>query len=137
MMFLWYIPRQTSQTHTHIYIREILRNEKGKQSGEKQTIPVLMARKQNFAFYFLLLAICVVDSNPAGANERIVPAIFIFGDSAIDIGTNNFLNSYAKANFRYNGIDFPYSKATGRFSNGYNIGDQLGKASIIFIDDLD
>ncbi|KAJ9128750.1 hypothetical protein P3X46_015813 [Hevea brasiliensis] len=84
-----------------------------------------MAKKQNFSSYFLHLAICVVAINPADAYERKLPAIFIFGDSAIDIGTNNFLNSYARANFRYNGIDFPHSKPTGRFSNGFNIGDQL------------
>ncbi|XP_065855483.1 GDSL esterase/lipase At5g55050-like [Euphorbia lathyris] len=70
-------------------------------------------------FYFNLVA-------GAGAYERKLPAIFIFGDSAIDIGTNNHLAlSSAKANFPYNGIDFPHSKPTGRFSNGYNIGDQL------------
>ncbi|KAF2306325.1 hypothetical protein GH714_016449 [Hevea brasiliensis] len=55
-----------------------------------------------------------------------VPAIFIFGDSTFDVGTNNFLNdSQAKANFPYNGIDFPYSVPTGRFSNGYNSADQI------------
>ncbi|CAN4083515.1 unnamed protein product [Withania somnifera] len=53
-----------------------------------------------------------------------VPAIFIFGDSTVDVGTNNYLNgSLATANNRYYGIDYPNHVATGRFSNGYNPAD--------------
>ncbi|MCD7448758.1 hypothetical protein HAX54_045699 [Datura stramonium] len=57
-----------------------------------------------------------------GANH--VPAIFIFGDSTVDVGTNNFVNdSLATANNPYYGIDYPNHVATGRFSNGYNPAD--------------
>ncbi|MFS7970185.1 putative triacylglycerol lipase [Helianthus anomalus] len=53
--------------------------------------------------------------------------IFIFGDSTADVGTNNFLKTCtAKADHLYNGIDFPYSKSTGRFSNGKNAADLVG-----------
>lgn len=56
-----------------------------------------------------------------------VPAIFILGDSTADVGTNNFLpGSNARANFPHNGIDFPQSVPTGRFSNGLNNADFLG-----------
>ncbi|XP_056169889.1 GDSL esterase/lipase At4g16230-like [Syzygium oleosum] len=34
------------------------------------------------------------------------PPVFIFGDSTVDVGTNNYIPSKARANFRYNGIDF-------------------------------
>ncbi|MED6147218.1 hypothetical protein PIB30_042095 [Stylosanthes scabra] len=55
-----------------------------------------------------------------------VPAIYIFGDSTFDVGTNTFLkNSSSKADFKFYGIDFPHSKPTGRFCNGYNTADQL------------
>ncbi|KAI3784542.1 hypothetical protein L1987_43642 [Smallanthus sonchifolius] len=55
-------------------------------------------------------------------------AIFIFGDSTADVGTNNYLKTCtAKANHRYNGIDFPFSKPTGRFSNGKNAADQIAR----------
>ncbi|XP_012065440.1 GDSL esterase/lipase At4g16230-like [Jatropha curcas] len=79
--------------------------------------------KLSFSYnYFLLLlvslSIAEVDAKPA--------AIFIFGDSTFDVGTNNFLNgTTALANFPYNGIDFPDSIPTGRFSNGYNLADRL------------
>ncbi|XP_065854931.1 GDSL esterase/lipase At2g23540-like [Euphorbia lathyris] len=53
-------------------------------------------------------------------------SIYIFGDSTVDVGTNNYLEeTYALANFPYNGIDFPNSVPTGRFSNGFNLADQL------------
>ncbi|XP_052193887.1 GDSL esterase/lipase At5g55050-like [Diospyros lotus] len=57
-----------------------------------------------------------------------VPAIFIFGDSTADVGTNSYLpGSWARADFPHNGIDFPYSRPTGRFSNGLNSADFLAK----------
>ncbi|KAK7837523.1 gdsl esterase/lipase [Quercus suber] len=45
-----------------------------------------------------------------------VPAIFVFGDSLVDVGNNNYILSLAKANYIPNGIDF--GMATGRFTNG-------------------
>ncbi|OWM88777.1 hypothetical protein CDL15_Pgr002544 [Punica granatum] len=57
-----------------------------------------------------------------------VPAVFVFGDSLVDVGNNNHLKlSLAKANFRHNGIDFPGKKPTGRFSNGKNAADFLAE----------
>jgi hypothetical protein len=62
------------------------------------------------------------------ANAQMVPAIFVFGDSLVDVGNNNYLPvSVAKADFPHNGIDFPTKKATGRFSNGKNAADFLGE----------
>ncbi|KAK7263011.1 hypothetical protein RJT34_30595 [Clitoria ternatea] len=58
--------------------------------------------------------------------ESAVPAIYIFGDSTFDVGTNNFLkDSNATANMPFYGIDFPNSTPTGRFSNGYNTADRI------------
>ncbi|CAN1276262.1 GDSL esterase/lipase At5g55050 [Linum perenne] len=58
--------------------------------------------------------------------EATVPAVFVLGDSTVDVGTNNFLSgSVDRADFPHNGIDFPGSKATGRFGNGLNIADFL------------
>ncbi|MED6147217.1 hypothetical protein PIB30_042094 [Stylosanthes scabra] len=54
-----------------------------------------------------------------------VPAVFIFGDSTFDVGTNNFLlnQTKSKADMPFYGIDYPHSKPTGRFSNKYNVAD--------------
>ncbi|KAJ0967920.1 hypothetical protein J5N97_024837 [Dioscorea zingiberensis] len=65
-----------------------------------------------------LLAASALPSSEAAAK---VPALYVFGDSTADVGNNNYLpGSNAKANFPHNGIDFPFSRPTGRFSNGYN-----------------
>ncbi|XVF15990.1 hypothetical protein REPUB_Repub09cG0203600 [Reevesia pubescens] len=57
-----------------------------------------------------------------------VPAVYIFGDSTLDVGTNDFIpECTARADFYFNGIDFPYSEPTGRFSNGLNTADEIMK----------
>ncbi|KAL5730004.1 hypothetical protein ACHQM5_002883 [Ranunculus cassubicifolius] len=59
---------------------------------------------------------------------QVVPAVFVFGDSLVDVGNNNYLPlSLAKANFPHNGIDFLGKRATGRFSNGKNAADFLAE----------
>ncbi|KAJ6395633.1 hypothetical protein OIU77_020815 [Salix suchowensis] len=51
------------------------------------------------------------------ALQQKVSAVFVLGDSTADVGTNNFLPGFkARANFPPNGIDFPYSRPTGRES---------------------
>ncbi|XP_027360607.1 GDSL esterase/lipase At1g71250-like [Abrus precatorius] len=53
-------------------------------------------------------------------------AMYVFGDSLVDNGNNNYLNSLAKANFEPYGIDF-FEGPTGRFSNGKTLVDSLGE----------
>lgn len=75
-------------------------------------------------------AACILAAAEAGAaGSGKVPAIYVFGDSTADVGNNNYLpgNAVPRANFPHNGIDFPTSRPTGRFSNGYNGIDFLGK----------
>lgn len=64
------------------------------------------------------------------AAETLVPAMFVFGDSLVDVGNNNHLasvNDSCKANYRPYGVDYhPGQSPTGRFSNGYNLADHLG-----------
>ncbi|KAL5711723.1 hypothetical protein ACHQM5_013977 [Ranunculus cassubicifolius] len=55
-------------------------------------------------------------------------AFFVFGDSLVDNGNNNYLITTARAdNYPY-GIDYPTHRATGRFSNGFNIPDLISQA---------
>ncbi|KAM7269408.1 hypothetical protein ACFE04_024905 [Oxalis oulophora] len=59
-------------------------------------------------------------------------AFFVFGDSLVDSGNNNYLATTARADAYPYGIDFYTHSATGRFSNGLNIPDliseQIGNA---------
>lgn len=63
----------------------------------------------------------VVDADQAPQ----VPCFFIFGDSLVDSGNNNLLNTKAKVNYKPYGIDYP-NGSTGRFSNGRTIVDIMG-----------
>ncbi|XP_027339434.1 GDSL esterase/lipase At5g45950 [Abrus precatorius] len=47
-----------------------------------------------------------------------VTCILVFGDSSVDPGNNNALNTTMKSNFPPYGKDFFNSSSTGRFSNG-------------------
>ncbi|CAJ1942265.1 unnamed protein product [Sphenostylis stenocarpa] len=79
----------------------------------------------NYALVFLCVLLSLAMHVAHGTKDA--PALFIFGDSTFDVGTNNFLRSKAQANFPYNGIDFYHSLPTGRFSNGFNTADQIAR----------
>ncbi|GMI65138.1 CUTIN SYNTHASE2 [Hibiscus trionum] len=55
-------------------------------------------------------------------------AFFVFGDSLVDNGNNNFLVTTARADSPPYGIDTPNRRPTGRFSNGKNIPDFISEA---------
>lgn len=61
----------------------------------------------------------------SGAGAQQVPCYFIFGDSLVDNGNNNQLQSLARADYLPYGIDF--GGPTGRFSNGKTTVDVIGK----------
>ncbi|XP_028555803.1 GDSL esterase/lipase At5g33370-like isoform X2 [Dendrobium catenatum] len=54
-------------------------------------------------------------------------AFFVFGDSLVDNGNNNFLATTARADSPPYGIDYPTHRPTGRFSNGLNIPDIISE----------
>ncbi|CAN6726617.1 unnamed protein product [Malus baccata var. baccata] len=70
---------------------------------------------QTSAIFVLFWRICLAKQ---------VPANFVFGDSLVDAGNNNYLVSLSKANYLPNGIDF--GKPTGRYTNGRTIIDIIG-----------
>ncbi|KAG0586588.1 hypothetical protein KC19_2G102000 [Ceratodon purpureus] len=61
---------------------------------------------------------------PIRCGEPLMPAMFILGDSLVDVGNNNYIITLAKSNFAPNGLDFPQG-ATGRFCNGRTTSDFL------------
>ncbi|KAJ7973577.1 GDSL esterase/lipase family [Quillaja saponaria] len=69
------------------------------------------------------------------SNQADARAFFVFGDSLVDNGNNNYLATTARADTPPYGIDYPTRKPTGRFSNGLNIPDfisqQIGSESTL------
>lgn len=68
-------------------------------------------------------------SKPSGSSASPKPkqvrSFFVFGDSLVDNGNNNYLYTKARADMPPYGIDFPDHRPTGRFSNGLNIPDLI------------
>uniref|UniRef100_A0A7N0UBH9 Uncharacterized protein n=1 Tax=Kalanchoe fedtschenkoi TaxID=63787 RepID=A0A7N0UBH9_KALFE len=81
----------------------------------------------------VMILILVVFSSSLGALVRGASqglgASFIFGDSLVDAGNNNYFSTLSKADMKPNGIDFKASggNPTGRYTNGKTIGDIIGE----------
>jgi hypothetical protein len=75
---------------------------------------------------FLLLLIFLL-ATQRGEAGPLVPAVFIFGDSLVDVGNNNYLRTLARANSPPYGRDFKDHVATGRFCNGKVFSDFIGQ----------
>lgn len=82
--------------------------------------------------YAIAAYVCVIIFNTCKAAGHgplpKFPAILIFGDSTVDTGNNNYINTLLKANFFPYGQNYPGQKATGRFSDGELIPDMLASA---------
>ena len=71
----------------------------------------------------------VLSQDAIKAEQPLLPALFVFGDSLVDDGNNNFLPSLARSNFYPYGIDFPLGP-TGRFCNGRTVMDLVGMSQM-------
>ncbi|KAL8546243.1 hypothetical protein ACS0TY_006093 [Phlomoides rotata] len=91
------------------------------------------------AFRFLHIVVCglllILNPTRLGVcqndddNDLTKGASFIFGDSLVDAGNNNYFETLSKADIPPNGIDFKASggNPTGRYTNGRTIGDIVGE----------
>jgi hypothetical protein len=76
----------------------------------------------------LLLLLAFVAETAQGGAGASAPALYVLGDSLADVGNNNHLVTPFRANFPHNGVDYPGHLATGRFSNGHNLADFIGRS---------
>ena len=96
------------------------------------TIGTVMAYKLAMGgFVLVCLVISSISMDVLGAVASSVlppPPMYVLGDSTMDVGNNNFLPGpfVPRANMSYYGIDFP-GVPTGRYSNGFNIADFIGR----------
>lgn len=68
-------------------------------------------------WFIASIVLIVLKLQVAFGGEPLVPCYFIFGDSLVDNGNNNELQTRAKVNYLPYGIDFR-NGPTGRFTNG-------------------
>jgi hypothetical protein len=97
--------------------------------GQEQDAPIMASRGRVVSSALLVIALCLLLQVVVAGAEPLVPAMFVFGDSTLDVGNNNYLKNCrppCKADYPRYGVDYPDHKPTGRFSNGHNLADQLG-----------
>lgn len=80
-------------------------------------------------FLSLVMALAISGFNFKGSEAA--RAFFVFGDSLVDNGNNNYLATTARADAPPYGIDYPTRRPTGRFSNGLNIPDFISSVLIL------
>ncbi|KAF3785120.1 GDSL esterase/lipase [Nymphaea thermarum] len=69
----------------------------------------------------------IVFLKPVKAEQTAVKALFVFGDSFVDSGNNNYIeDTDAKGDYPPYGVDFPLGP-TGRITNGRNPADVLAE----------
>ncbi|KAL5715885.1 hypothetical protein ACHQM5_017647 [Ranunculus cassubicifolius] len=56
-------------------------------------------------------------------SDQSISAIIVFGDSTVDPGNNNYINTVFKSDFLPYGMDLPSHIPTGRFTNGKLVTD--------------
>lgn len=90
------------------------------------------------AFVPVALCLCLrwlgVALQGTAAAAPLVPAVYVFGDSMLDVGNNNYIKECktdCRADYPHFGVDYRDHAPTGRFSNGYNLADQLGTDTTI------
>ncbi|KAM4095907.1 hypothetical protein ACJW30_08G066400 [Castanea mollissima] len=70
-------------------------------------------------FFIIFVQILTMATNTCQASTLPkFPAILIFGDSSVDTGNNNYINTIFQSNHYPYGINFPGQVPTGRFSDG-------------------
>lgn len=82
---------------------------------------------RSLASFVLIILLQIHQTLALNKTAPKVPALIVFGDSIVDPGNNNAIETTVKCNFPPYGKDFPGHVATGRFSNGRIPSDILGK----------
>ncbi|KAI4368725.1 hypothetical protein MLD38_017250 [Melastoma candidum] len=83
--------------------------------------------KGGYSFVLPLLPLFAMSFVFVSNGQPLVPAMFVFGDSVVDVGNNNELYTIVKANFPPYGRDFKDQEPTGRFCNGKLAADFTGR----------
>ncbi|XP_076936035.1 GDSL esterase/lipase At5g45960-like [Bidens hawaiensis] len=75
------------------------------------------------AFFCLILIFIIFGVQHSYAQKNTISAVFVFGDSTVDPGNNNYIPTISRGNFPPYGKDFDNHEPTGRFSNGRLVPD--------------
>lgn len=93
----------------------------GMEVTQKGFVPLLLV------FLHIPLFISIIPAAQAAPKNTTFTAIYVFGDSTMDPGNNDYLDTVFRSNFPPYGKDFFNHTPTGRFSNGRLTTDFLGQ----------
>ncbi|KAG8377953.1 hypothetical protein BUALT_Bualt08G0087400 [Buddleja alternifolia] len=94
----------------------------------KQLIPSTHGSRVYSVCVFVLIMLCSCCEGVVKLPQNMtIPALFAFGDSIVDQGNNNVMQTSIYCNFAPYGKDFQGGLATGRFSNGKTPPDLIAK----------
>lgn len=81
------------------------------------------------SFSVVILTFLLLAGAEAGSPEKSNTALFIFGDSTVDAGNNNYIETSSdhKANYPPYGQNRLTDEPTGRFTDGRMIADFIGE----------
>ncbi|GAV76946.1 Lipase_GDSL domain-containing protein [Cephalotus follicularis] len=85
------------------------------ESTHRPSLPVSLL---TLFLYLLLFIAKAQDLRKQKPWNHTVSAIYVFGDSTVDPGNNNYVTTAFRSNFLPYGMDFSNQIPTGRFSNG-------------------
>ncbi|KAK6917647.1 GDSL lipase/esterase [Dillenia turbinata] len=86
-------------------------------SSYRTSLAVLLFLMSTTSTCITLIAQCHETGKPRPMNNTI-SAIYVFGDSTVDPGNNDYIDTLFKANWYPYGKDFIHQIPTGRFTNG-------------------
>jgi hypothetical protein len=99
------------------------------------TVPAAAGTAAVAGALLVLAVVCCSSSDEYATGGRLlVPAMYVFGDSLVDAGNNDFLPPPAPPALPPNGVDLPrwVLHRTGRFTNGFNLADIIGNPLFFF-----
>ncbi|CAI9270463.1 unnamed protein product [Lactuca saligna] len=80
-------------------------------------------------YLFSSISLCYSEKTLNLLENVSIPAVITFGDSYLDQGNNNYIDTIVKANFHPYGKDFVDGKPTGRFTDGKSLADFFARSS--------
>nr|XP_043620824.1 GDSL esterase/lipase At5g45960-like [Erigeron canadensis] len=83
----------------------------------------MMSTTSSLLFLIIFIVHNLLLKQSYAQKNNTISAVFVFGDSTVDTGNNNYIPTISRGNFPPYGRDFPNHEATGRFSNGRLVPD--------------
>ncbi|XP_027368457.1 uncharacterized protein LOC113874434 [Abrus precatorius] len=110
---------------SYLYLAKHIEKDVLPQFNSYLILPCIKVKAMTYTIHFIvMMQVCTIVAAASNDLMRLnFSSILVFGDSTVDTGNNNYINTLAKGNHLPYGKDFPGHVASGRFSNGKLVPD--------------